>query len=429
MKKRGLSSAVTTILLVLLVIVAVIIVWTIINTVLIKEGVREISLRRMTVSIAMPYAAINYTTGIATVRIKRNIGEGNLTGVKILIGDDKTTEVFTRYFNNFDEGEERTITIDLTKEAMELVLTKISKITIAPIIVLESGKEVLGPEIEGKENLNEGIIGLNESLEEETGDEGGGECTLDDLSSCEPEGWIEGTEICSNDNRQVLQYYKKVSCVVGFCVYNNEQRIKKVCLTSETCINAQCIENLQECTLASECGISGFVGNTKCINSSTVGRDYQLWECINGFCDDSIQTYPTEYCLEGEICEAPAGIADCFVPLECATNSDCDIGEICEEGSCVLEEYLSAGRINTAWPFYVGEYFDSADLPTEIENYKGYYVIFPGSAETRCLQILEHVYPEKVGAYAYVKLSVTETTLSNGDAFQVWKTDNGCLYV
>jgi hypothetical protein len=134
-------------------------------------------------------------------------------------------------------------------------------------------------------------------------------------------------------------------------------------------------------------------------------------------------------CSAGEVCGTTTLGAACYIPLECASNADCDLGEICNEGECVIEIVMNTGTISSIWPFFVGEYFDSSALPKSEEDYTNRYIIFPGSSETRCMKIIEHVYPNKTGANAYVRLNESITNISNGDSYQVWETAYSCTLV
>jgi flagellin-like protein len=423
MQKRGLSSVVTTIILILLILVAIASIWAVVNNLIVK-GSADVSLRKLTVDLDVVSAEINYSSGIATVRVLRNQGEGNVTGIKILISSKDSTEIVTKYLEGFDELEKRTFMINLTEEASNLNLTEIAKITVVPIIVLESEKEVLGQEDQGVSGLNKLFLTNELNTDQENP---GGECTSQDLSECEAPGWILGTNYCNQNNFQIMEWYMTTNCVIGFCVYDNELRVKETCAEGQTCFDGTCLWAGQTCDLASDCGTEDYIGLEKCMNLTTIGKDYQTFTCTQGLCDDTLETLPIRYCEEGTFCYSPSGIADCFTPVECAVHEDCELGEICVEGFCEIEYALNNGTINSIWPFFIGEYFDSAELPTIEEDYTGYYIIFPFSDENRCMQITEHVYPNKTGAYAYVRLNESITNISTGDLYEVWETGNACL--
>lgn len=423
MKKRGLSSVVTTIIIILIVLVAIAIVWGIVRG-LMDKSARQLSIARITVDMQLDSAEVNYYTGIATVRVTRNSGAGNVTGVKIMIDDGKTVEVFDRRFNLFNEGSSKTILLNLS-ESSELILYNINKISVAPIIILESGEEVVGIQSKAIGGLNKGLNKTIDTLEpNET------QCIVD--SQCGTNTWIDPS-FCSQDTTQVMQYEKTWKCQVGICTSSTDLKTKETCSSGTTCYGGNCIAEQIKCTsetINQVCGLSGTIGNTKCNNGRTaIVQDYRNRSCISGTCSEEVSSRWVQDCPPGEVCGTTSLGASCYVPLECASNSDCDLGEICVEGKCVIEVVMNAGTISSIWPFFVGEYFDSPSLPKTEEDYTNRYIIFPGSQENRCMKITEHVYPNKTGANAYVRLNETITNISTGDSYQIWETEYSCTLV
>ena len=422
MKKRGLSSVVTTVIIIAITLVAIFIVWAIVSSVMDKSA-RQISLSRITVSTQLDSANVNFSSGIATIRVTRNAGQGNVTGIKIMVDDGKTVEVFEKRFTMFNEGASKTVTINLS-ESSDLILYNINKISIAPIILLESGEEVIG--IQSKP-----IGGLNKLLSQTIDTEAQAECLLD--SQCEASHWVAGTAFCSQDTTQVLQYYQTFKCLIGTCTSSSELLIQMTCSTGTYCYGEGCIVQPVACspaTVNQTCGPSGFIGSPICNgDKSAIVQDYRTRSCVNSSCSEGIITQTLETCPQGEVCgTTPAG-ANCYIPLECASNSDCDLGEVCKEGKCVPEAVMNNGTISSIWPFFVGEYFDSPSLPKSIEDYKDRYIIFPGSQETRCMKVVEHVYPNKTGASAYVRLNESTTNISSGNSYEIWETSYSCTLV
>jgi hypothetical protein len=384
---------------------------------------RQISLARITVDVQADSANVNFTSGIATIRVTRNAGSGNVTGIKIMVDDGKTVEVFDRRFTLFNEGSSKTFTINLS-ESSELILYEIEKISIAPIIILESGEEIIG--IQSKP-----ISGLNDKLNR-TSDVGGDDQCNSDLM-CGADNWVADTERCSQDTTQVYQFYKTFKCLIGICTDSADLLLKTTCSEGTFCYDGACIVQPVNCTqqtVNETCGPSGYIESPRCNGDKTeIVQDYRNRSCAEGSCDESIITQTLEECIGEEICGLTLTGAACYIQVECAVDEDCDLGEICEEGECIPEAILNNGTINTIWPFSVGEYFDSEDLPTSSVSYSNKYIIFPNSAENRCMKITSHVYPNKTGAYAYVRLNETTTNLSNGDLYQIWKTVYACTLI
>ena len=144
MKKRdarGMSTIVAVLLIILLTLVAIAILWVVIRTV-IKQGAEQVSLGKFTLNLEIKNVAINPAVpNYLDVRVKRNPGEGEIYGIKLIMDDGDTTEVFE--LNNFSlkELEERTINVSLNSITNA---SNIQKISIAPIFRLESGREITG---------------------------------------------------------------------------------------------------------------------------------------------------------------------------------------------------------------------------------------------------------------------------------------------
>ncbi len=104
-------------------------------------------------------------------------------------------------------------------------------------------------------------------------------------------------------------------------------------------------------------------------------------------------------------------------------------GEICDNGSCVLEKAISSGKVRSVWPYGIGEYMDSLDLPTKesISNVtSGMTIIFPGSSQSSCLKIRTFATPGFSGGISYIRFNESKTNVHDGDSFEVWKTSYAC---
>ena len=203
MKKKGLSTVVTTLIIILLVLVAVGIVWVVISN-LIREGVEEVSLGKFTIDLNIKDVKIQ--TDSIDVKIKRNPGKGELTGIKFLVSDGVKTEVFEMP-TNMGELAEQTFTLDYDGLVKE--------ISIAPILKSESGKESIGNEIDKEEfSSEEAVKNINGlfswwrfegNANDEIGDnngvlKGGVDCNVDGMygKACEFDGVDDYVEINLN---------------------------------------------------------------------------------------------------------------------------------------------------------------------------------------------------------------------------------------
>ena len=163
--KRGLSGVVATILIILLVLVVLAIVGGVVLN-FVKKGANQLSASKYSVRLSISSAKMNYTTGISSVRVARDIGTGDLVGVKFIFEDSKSSEVFDYPVVGFDELEERTFDIFLNTGDLILVLADLQKVSVAPIIILESGEKLIGIPSEPIFGLNRGMNDSGAGLEE-----------------------------------------------------------------------------------------------------------------------------------------------------------------------------------------------------------------------------------------------------------------------
>lgn len=133
--KRGLSTIVTTLIVILLTLVAIGIVWAVIKNML-DESVDNISLDQITIDLEIKSAKIN-GWGNLDVGVKRNIGNGRITGVAFIISDGVKEEIIKMINVNLSELEEKSFNINYS-------VSKINKISLAPIFTTDSGKEKIG---------------------------------------------------------------------------------------------------------------------------------------------------------------------------------------------------------------------------------------------------------------------------------------------
>lgn len=146
MKKRGLSTVVTTLIIILLVLVAIGIVWVVIRNI-IEEGAEEISLGKFTIDLDIKN--VNVQSDHVDVRVKRNPGKGDLSGIKFLISDGVKTKDFEMP-TTMEELAEQTFTLDYSGIVKE--------ISIAPILKSSSGKDFVGSSIDKEIFTNKQII-------------------------------------------------------------------------------------------------------------------------------------------------------------------------------------------------------------------------------------------------------------------------------
>jgi len=146
MEKKGLSMVITTLIMVLLVLVAIGIVWVVIKN-MISESVDEVSLGKITIDLKIENVDIK--EGNIRINVKRNAGTGNLTGIKFIISDGTNIEVIEKNTSMKELGEKKFVF--LSEEFEKIDISNIEKVSIAPILKLESGKESVGNVIDSYE--------------------------------------------------------------------------------------------------------------------------------------------------------------------------------------------------------------------------------------------------------------------------------------
>lgn len=413
MNKRGLSGVVTTILVVAISIVAIVGVFVVVNGFL-KSGANQISLSKLTVDAKIKSASINYTTDIASIRVKREIGPGDMVGLKFVFEDNKNSDVIERRTANFNELAERTFDINLSLEAPDLGLYRISKVSIAPIIKLESGEEAIG-------KVSDTYTGLNANLNMTQGENQTVTCR--ENIDCGTDYFLDGTKYCNAEG--VYQYKKVYSCLLGFCYNSIQDTLVETC--TSLCYDGVCIQQAINCTnqtVATDCGVDSFFGSKRCAaNNKDVVQDYKQYQCINNLCSMNMIAQTIKTCNNTEVCFG----GECFVPLECTQDSDCPPSKVCDSGHCVNETPINSGSVYSIWPFGIGEYFDSADLPNPSNvSYTDKYISFTSGAETRCFKVKEHKKPNVENSYAYIRLNETVTSVVAGNQYQILRTNYYC---
>lgn len=335
MNKRGLSNIIVTLILIVISIIAVGLVWSVAQQI-ISEGTEDISLTGFKISIKIPNAEVQGSN--IAVSVKRNAGEGNLTGINFIFSDEKDTEV-----------EERTVSLkELQSDVFDFTLddlnaSEVKSVSIAPIYLTNSGKETLG-------NIADtyNIISSGGGNGDNGGNGGNGAVCGNSI--------VETGEQCDDGNT------------------DNGDGCSSTCQTEGG-----------ECTPAADPTHSGICGIAEC---GTV---------INGTCTDVI-----------------CGL--------------CDSGFDCVSGSCVAEISINSGLVDLTWPPEMNLFFDSFNL-SKTESYTGNFANFPGSLETRCLGIIDHIFPAEPENYnkSFIRLGTPgneKSFVSNGDNYVIWESSS-----
>jgi parallel beta-helix repeat protein len=137
---RGLSTIVATLLIILLVLVAVAFLWAVVRGV-IKGNAEQVSLGKFTLDLKIKNVVRDVNENSMDVKMKRNPGKGQFSGLAFIVEDEENSEVFDILNSSLYELEERTFNITLSS-AMNV--SELKKLSVAPIFTLKSGKEVIG---------------------------------------------------------------------------------------------------------------------------------------------------------------------------------------------------------------------------------------------------------------------------------------------
>ena len=436
MRKRGLSTIVGVLLILVLALAIGAIVWLTVKN-LLQEDSEKVTLSGLTISLNIESLKATNTT--LSAKIKRNPGEGKLVGLRFVVFDGKNSQEFDRMDVELKPLQIKTFIIDYTGG--------VQTFSVAPYYELDNGKVVLG-EI-ADIYYNTGELGETYSGTGENGsctpDCGARECgpvpngcgTSCGICTNPPDLFCDGTGACVN-----IPCTPDCSCASSTCIGD-------ICLggCNETCTGTL----LPDCGLV-DCGPSPNGCSADC---ATCESGYH---CDGGVCAvdcvadcTGLECGPDPICGSscgscdvgaGEWCDAGTCSGDVCTPdctgLECGVYPICgdpcppgcnaSIGEWCSDGICLTEQYVNNGTVFSIWPINTGIYFDSDDLPKSGVDYTDYYARFPGSLETRCLQIREYVIPliPEVYNMSHVRFITSSTDIQANDKYEIWETYIGC---
>jgi hypothetical protein len=383
--KRGLSGIVATLLIILLVIVAVAIVWTVVRNVL-EKGSDEVGFS--TITTTLDVQDVQVADGIASVNVKREVGDGNVVGVKIVVSDGQNS-ISQDFIQSLEELESQTFDVDVSS------LSGVSEVLVSPILELPSGEQVLGE------------VTDNYVVSEEQGGSPAGEGGSPGGGGGDPEcgnNIIDGTDVCDgtalNSETCVTQGFDAgdLTCLPDCTGYDNSS------CTGGTCINGTtelCALQLGVCALSEQtCTDSAWPG-CEGVYTGIIG-----YEAIETSCSD---------------------LAD----------NDCDgLVDIADE-TCSL--ILANGNISSVWPGSAPRYLDSQHLPFDditIATYIGKWASFSDRLGL-CFQISSAGHNYDLGPPVYnmsfigFQYAISSPNLVNtqtgGAIFNIYKTEADCL--
>ncbi|MBS3084635.1 TIGR03790 family protein [Candidatus Pacearchaeota archaeon] len=142
MKKRGLSTVVSSIVIVLLVVTAAGVLWNPIKT-LLENSESSISTQDFLVNLVIKSVMVDSSENSASIKIRNNVGTENIniTSIDFLFEDEFHSELIrVQIPEGFSEIGEKTFTLNLSRDQINVDLLK--KISIIPIYTESNGKEI-----------------------------------------------------------------------------------------------------------------------------------------------------------------------------------------------------------------------------------------------------------------------------------------------
>ena len=134
---KGLSDVVTTLIIILISLVAIGVVWVVVQNV-IQEGSEQVELGQFTLDLQIKAVQVQ-DENVTIVIVKRNPGEGEFVGMNFIFSDGQNSEII-RENTTLQELDQRSFTITLS----EINTSNLKTVSVAPIYMLESGKETQG---------------------------------------------------------------------------------------------------------------------------------------------------------------------------------------------------------------------------------------------------------------------------------------------
>ncbi|MDD5012383.1 MAG: hypothetical protein PHQ66_01930 [Candidatus Nanoarchaeia archaeon] len=321
--KRGLSTIIMTLIIILVSLVAVGIFWVVVQN-LIKGSSENIGFGSLTLNAEIKGVQIDNSSNNVSLIVKRNTGEGDMTGIKFIFYSDDKNEIIEQDIQ-LEELEQKSFHFHL---AMNVSL--LTKISIYPIF-LSGGKENVG--------------NIADSYDVKTGTR-----IVIPPSGCTPTTNPCGSRICGNIANGTCGSISCGTCSVGTCNATGQ------CATS--CVPTTCE------ALGHNCG-SGYANGT-CAGTLTCGSYgggcQSGYTCVGGTCvEETGYTCGNNIVEPGEACDGTnlsgytcATVAAGFASgsLSCNSNcrsyvtTSCVAGDIINAASCSQANVQSA--INSA---------------------------------------------------------------------------------
>jgi len=320
--RKGVSTAFITIVLIAMAIVATGIIWGIVSGIF-SSSKENVEYAQSKVALKVNAVGYDESTYIVSVKVVRAVGSGPMEGIRFIFFDGEKSKIIDNK-TVLSELEEKTFYFHLYDT---IQLTRVTKISVAPIISVSSGASLIGNTpftyqaagssgSSGSGNGSSGGgLGPSGDGGEIGGEDLGGACQSD--SDC---GYDEkGSEECGIDN-QILAYWTAYTCnpSIRVCISSQDVRVSQICSGGCYVENATCIDR-RFCTDVSTCGESGDIGLPFCdVDNVNVYQNYRDYFCEGGVCSNEVTRRMKQDCL-GYGCSN--GV--CNPGPECSVDSEC----------------------------------------------------------------------------------------------------------
>ena len=333
---KGLSTIVSTLLILLLVFVAIGILWVVVRNV-IQGGAEQVSLGKFTLDLAIDRVTINSAANTIDVKVTRNPGAGEFTGLRFILDDGTNTKVVEKDNITMNEYDSTTFGIPVPSG---MTADGIQKIEIAPVFTLSSGKLSNG---DVKATWNKPVSSNNNG-----GVVVGSNCGNSQIDSGEVcDGNLLGTGTCvsvlNND-----QATGSLTCTSS-CTYDTSLCSLPTCGNGQIDSTEQCDGNLLGSgTCSSALGVTA-TGTLVC---GTTSCQYVTTGCtVTPVCGNGIKQ-SSEGCDDGNTASSDGCSASCVVEsgYTCTENSTgfstCTQNNLCGNGNIDGSEQCDTNNLN-----------------------------------------------------------------------------------
>jgi len=324
--KKGLSTVVGTLLIILLVLLATGIVWVVVRGI-IQNDAEQVSLGKFTSDLEIEDIKINPTVpNYFNLTIKRKVGEGEISGLKFIIDDGENIEIVKISNLPLEELEERVINLSLTRIQNA---SNIQKISVAPILKLESGKEITG-DIKDEYEISPDNIFEGGYTEEEPSEE---------IPSCTSNSECNDNNACTTDSCYRGECSNSVISGCTSCISISQCEDNDGC-TIDSCSNNRCVHTREtSCAHNDNCCPVGcnFINDNNCHAVCLNGQREGTEECDGTELGGATCTSVMDSGYTGALgCSSTCkfDVSLCIAPCTCPSDGDACTTDICYNNIC-----------------------------------------------------------------------------------------------